>query len=683
MAFLNPFFLLGLAAAAIPVLVHLVRRTRARRVQFASLMFLRRIEQRTVRKRKLRNLLLLAMRCAALLLLALAFARPYFPGKNSLAATTDRPSRVILLDASYSMRYPGVFERARQAARDHIQEAGAGEQIALVRFAQGYEVLMASKADRAEALALVDAAEPGLGSTDYLQAIQAADSLLKDAAASSRKIYLISDFQDAGWNRAASVVKLSEGVELVPVDVADDRPANVAITEVRAEPVIYSQKYPGKVTARISNFSVDAVNDAAVELKLNDLAVERRQIKLDPGESEIVEFAGFNVSDGSNRATVEVAGDEFTLDNRFFFTIKREPQARVLAIETASRGRGESFFIEQSLLAGDNSQYELVVKTAGSTNPAELDSYKAVIVNDAGSISDQLASAIKSFVERGGGLIIAAGKHVESSDFERAFSVIAPARLGETVQTRGGYALMSQIKTDHPIFNVFSRSGRLASTRVFAYHRAEPKEGASVLAALDDGSPVIVEGLAGSGKILLITTTLDTAWNDLPLTPMFLPFVRQMLEYLGGRAGVSSYQVGQVFAASMDSSGALPLVENPGGGRIEDARKNPSGELSINAEEIGFYRLRYSTRADHVAVNLDARESDLTKLAPEELLAVVSPASGGPESRAVPGDVLTSEEIEAKQQLWLPLLIAALALFVGEAVMARRIRLNRIVSGGT
>src|ERR1044071_6957183 len=112
MAFLNPIFLLGAMAAALPVLVHLVRRTRARKVEFASLMFLRRIEQKTIRKRKLRNLALLALRCAALLLLALAFARPYLPSQTSLASTGARPASVILIDTSYSMRYANVFDRA-------------------------------------------------------------------------------------------------------------------------------------------------------------------------------------------------------------------------------------------------------------------------------------------------------------------------------------------------------------------------------------------------------------------------------------------------------------------------------------------------------------------------------------------------------------------------------------------
>src|SRR5512138_1877683 len=172
MAFLNPIFLLGALAAALPVLVHLVRRTRAAKMQFPSLMFLRRIEQKTIRKRRLRNLLLLALRCAALLLLALAFARPYFTGASAATDSSNQSSSVILIDSSYSMRYGDVFNRARQAARNLIDEAPASEPFAIVQFSRSYEVLMPMKSNRDEALAAVAQAQPGLGATDYLQAMQ-------------------------------------------------------------------------------------------------------------------------------------------------------------------------------------------------------------------------------------------------------------------------------------------------------------------------------------------------------------------------------------------------------------------------------------------------------------------------------------------------------------------------------
>lgn len=676
MAFLNPIFLLGAIAAGVPLLVHLVRRTRAPRIQFPSLMFLRKIEQKTIRRRKLRNLLLLLIRCVALLLLALAFARPFFTGATPVSASGDHTSTVILVDGSYSMRYGDVFNRARQSARNTINDAASGDQVAVVLFSKSYQVLLPLKPDLAEATTAVNQMQPGLDSTDYLQAIQAAEAILKDAGRGQHKIYLISDFQDAGWNRSAPPVKLSADVKLFPIDVSDPKAANLAVTGVDSDPVVYAQKYAGKVVARVSNFGIEDV-DFGIEFKLNDLPVERKPLRLGAGGAQNVEFTGFNVPEGSNRATVEITGDNFALDNKYSFTIKRENQSRVLAMDTATRGRSESFFLQQALAAGENNQYALTVKSAGSVNPSEFDTSRVVIVNDA-AISEGLAAPLKAFVERGGGLIIAAGKHTDAGEFNRALGAIAPAQLGETVQSRG-YGLMSQVKADHPVFGVFARSGRLTSTRIYGYHRATTKEGSLTLAALDDGSPIVIEGSAGRGKVLLITTTLDTAWNDLPLTPMFLPLLRQMLEYLGGRESAASYTIGQAFTTPADKDGSLPAIDSPSAKRIDDARKNSSGEQSLDAGEIGFYRLRYRDRDEFVAVNLDTKESDLAKLSVDELIASVSPSADDVAARSAQLPVLTAEEREAKQRLWLPLLLTALLLFVSEAIIARRIRIPKLI----
>jgi hypothetical protein len=677
MAFLNPIFLIGALAAGIPILVHLVRRTRAQKIQFPSLMFLRKIEQKVVRKRKLRNLLLLLMRCLALLLLALAFARPYLTSQNAAAAISSSPSSVILIDASCSMRYSDVFERAKNAARNIIGNAATDEQIALVSFAQSYEILRPLKNNHTEANALLNELKPTLAAADYLQAVQAGDAILKEIKRGARKIFLISDFQATGWNRASAQVKLALDVNLMPVDVSDSKAANLAVSDVKADPVVYAQKYTGKLTALINNFSNEIADNVAVDFKLNDLIVERREISIDGLSSQSIEFTNFNVPEGSNRASVEIANDQFAFDNRNFFVIRRESQTKVLAIETATRGRSESLFLQQALLAGENNRYALTLKSAGTVSPHELSEYRAIIINDA-SISEALGASIKAFVERGGGLIIATGKHTEAGDFNRTFGSLAPAELDDVTQNRNGYALMSQIKTDHPIFSPFARSGRLTSTRVYSYHKAAPKENAEVLASLDDGSPMLIESLAGRGKVLLLTTTLDTAWNDLPLTAMFLPLTRQMLEHLSGGEAALAYQIGQIFIAPPSEDGTLPAIESPVGGRVEDAPRTANGELAVNANEIGFYRLRYRDHLENTAVNIDAKESDLTKLNIEDFVASISPKPDEQSAPTTP-ERQTAEDLESKQRIWLPLILLALLLFITESILARRIRIAKLV----
>src|SRR5262249_16736561 len=161
------------------------------------------------------------------------------------------------------------------------------------------------------------------------------------------------------------------------------------------------------------------------------------------------EFTGFNVPEGSNRATVEISGDDFPLDNKYYFTINRIPPTRVLAIENAARGRSESFFLQQSLLATDASPYELTVKTAAGVNPWDLGQYLVIIINEAAGMRAGLATALKEFTGGGGGLVIAAGKHTDPSEFNRMLGGICPARVGEATQPASGYSLISDVSLDH------------------------------------------------------------------------------------------------------------------------------------------------------------------------------------------------------------------------------------------
>lgn len=657
-------------------------------MQFPSLMFLRRIEQKTIRKRKLRNLTLLILRCLAIALLALAFARPYYKGYTAGSSVGSAQS-VILIDNSYSMRYPGVFERARQAARKVITDAPASEMIALVLFAGSTDVVRGLKADRSEALALMDSLEPGLGATDYIQAVRAADSMLKESGKGEKRIFLVSDFHQVGLDHSGPPVKLSEGVEVTPIDVSDPSATNLCVSAVQADPVIFEQKYTGKVTALIAySGSVPsgyedvppAPVDATVELKLNDLIVERKQIKVEAGSPQSVEFTGFNVPEGPNRALVSVSDDKLPIDNSYYFSINRELRKKVLAIETPSRARSESFYLQQALLAGANSPFELTVKSSANISASEIPQYRIVIVNDAVGINPDLSQGLANFAAAGGGLILVAGRSTEANEFNREFGQISPARIGDLVQMSGVSGFMSQVKTDHPLFSAFTKSGRLAPTRVYAYHSAEPGERSSVIAGLDDGHPLIIEGSSGAGKVLLFTTSLDNSLNDLPLTPMYLPLIHQMLDYLAGGASSLPCTVGQAFILPDNAvDGHLQSVESPTGKAVSIQQGGAGGGSAI-ASEAGFYRLKYNDHYSYVAANLDTRESDLSKLDLKEFLGQISSQPGQKQSSSEPNRSLSPEEIESRERLWLPILLMSLILFIAEALLARRIKLPRTIT---
>ena len=177
MWFLNPLFLLGAAAVAAPILVHLVRRTRARKIEFPALTFVRQVPQRTIRRRTLRNLLLLILRCLAILLIVIAFTRPFFSRRSAARDAGGAAATVILVDASLSMRREQMFVAAVQRAGAIIDEARSDERLALISFGDRYEVVNRFTVDKSRLHAALRTVTVGWQGTDYEQALRGAEAL--------------------------------------------------------------------------------------------------------------------------------------------------------------------------------------------------------------------------------------------------------------------------------------------------------------------------------------------------------------------------------------------------------------------------------------------------------------------------------------------------------------------------
>ncbi|HEV2763972.1 MAG TPA: BatA domain-containing protein [Pyrinomonadaceae bacterium] len=675
MSFLNPFFLLGLAALAAPVLVHLVRRTRARRVEFPALWFVRRVPQRTIRRRTLHNLLLLVLRCLAVLLIVFAFTRPFFKGSEGEAASGGARHTVILLDASLSMRHADNFAEAVRRAGALVAEAREGERFALMTFDEGYEVVSGFNADPSALRAALDGLAAGYGATDYEQALRGAESLFREAKdAAAKRVVLVSDFQANGRTNARATFKLPSDVRLALVEVGDGAAANAGLTNVEARGAVFGQKYADRLAVHVGNFAEEARGPFTLDFQINDQTIEKREVTLQPREQKVVEFTDFNLAEGVNRCVVRLRADDFAPDNEFYFTLRRAAPSKALIIEGG--GRGDSFYLQNALAAGGDLPYTFDVRGAGAVDPASLAAHSLVILNDAGVAPGPLTEAVGSFVEAGGRLVVAAGPNTRAEGFNRAFGRVAPAALGEAAQFRQAEGVaMTEVTASHPIFEVFRDGARPPAARVYGYRRAEPREGADVLARFEDGSPAFVEWTAGRGRVLLYTSTLGMAWSDLPLTPAYLPLVQQMVRYLGEREASAWHRLGQAFAVAKGADGSPPAIDTPSGARLKAGDPTPEGEMLLAGREPGFYRLRYAAGHEFAAVNVDGREGDFTRLNADEFLAAFT--GGDPVAPAAAGERASAEEREARQRVWWPLLLAAILFLAAESLLSRRKQLAK------
>ncbi len=680
MSFLTPLFWIGIAALAAPILVHLVRRTRARRVEFPALLFVRQVPQRTIRRRTLHNLLLLILRCLAILLIVLAFTRPFFSGPSAGKEDVSARALVILLDSSLSMRRERLFAAAQQRAGSVVDDAGPDDGLALVSFGKHHEIISRFTSEKNKVQAAIKSLSAGWEGTDYEQALRGAESLFAELkTAGSRQIVLISDFQTSGWSQANAAFKLSSNIQLTTIDVGGNNPPpNVAITRVEARGVVFGQKYTENLAVHLSNFGDAPQAQVLIDFQMNDQTVEKRAISLAGRESKVVEFSGFNLGEGANRCVIEINLGDFAPDNRFYFTIRRRAPAKALIIESALRGRSDSLYLQSALTMNEDLPFTFNLKTTGAVDPTTIPDYSLVILNDSGPMSAALADQITKFVEGGGQLIISTGPRTDAEAFNRSFGSISPAVLRESAESRLGESVaISDIKFDHPIFEVFQQGARLTAVRVVGYFRSAPRVNASVISRYEDGSPALLESIAGSGRVLLFTSSLGTSWNDFPLTPHYLPFVHQMVRYAGGHDESSWSELGQTFTV-MKERGTPPAVDAPSGTRLAEDRLTHDGHLLVTGQEPGFYRLRYSAGPDFAAVDLAGSEGDFTKLNLTEFIAGVTGGAGIAEGSEA-NRKWTNQEMEAQQRVWWPLMLTALLLLVAESLLTRRKKVVKMV----
>jgi hypothetical protein len=234
----------------------------------------------------------------------------------------------------------------------------------------------------------------------------------------------------------------------------------------------------------------------------------------------------------------------------------------------------------------------------------------------------------------------------------------------------------------HPAFEIFRtpRSGDVTAARVFRYRAIEAPP--RVLARFDDGGVAMAERRVGRGTVIAWTSTFDTYWNDFPLKPVFVPFVHEVMKYLGRYQEPRSwYTVGDTYdpVDAPSSSAARAAVEGgaftvvPPSGRAVEAAAT-AGTRRVALSETGFYEIRpAASKADAlvVAVNGAAPESNLAPVDPAELKARVTTAPAAAGEAA--GAELTVEERERRQSLWWYLLATGLLILVIEAAVASRL----------
>ncbi|HWF86078.1 MAG TPA: BatA domain-containing protein [Vicinamibacterales bacterium] len=687
MSFLSPLFLVGLGAIAIPVLIHLIQRERKRVVQFPSLMFVRRIPYQSVRRRRIRHWLLLALRAAAIACIVAAFARPFFR-QSAIAAAAAGGSReiVVLLDQSASMGYGDHWQRAQDAARQAVRSLGGDERGTLVLFSRNAEENMRATTDHGRLEGAIGAARVGSDATRYGPALKLAESILARSSAKRREAVLISDFQRAGWSGSEDA-HFPEGMTLTPVSVASSGTVNLSVPSVTFARSSFSGQERVSVTAGLANRSDQAMTNTAVTLSIDGHDLQTLPVTIGARASTAVTFTPFTLAEPNVRGSVRAGTDPLPADNVFHFVLAPSAPVSILIIDSGAQA-SESLYLSKALSIGTAPAFRVDLMPAARVTPAAFDGRAVVVLNDAAFPSGAGNGVLTRFVERGGGLLVIFGEH---SAWPSGDTDLLPGTLGavtDPANGRGG--AIGFIDYSHPVFEVFRapRSGDFSSAHIFRYRALAAGPGARILARFDNGAVAAAERRVGAGRVIAWTSTLDDSWSDLAVKPVYLPLVHQLMRYLGHYEQPLSWQtVGQVLdlPAASNARGDRVIV-TPSGQRISQAA-GAAGLVELN--EQGTYEIRgaavpgaaapgagvvpgAANRPRAIAVNLDPAESDLTPLDPRELVAAVT-GHATPVAAQPLAPEATREDAEKRQALWWYLLLTGLLLLAAETTIANRL----------
>lgn len=712
MNFVQPWFLAGLLLAAVPILIHLINRRRARPLPFSALEFLLRGDSRLARRLKLKEWLLLTLRTLLVCAIPIALARPFVPdAARTVTAIGDPHSVVVVVDrgldtwAIDDATGEPLFDRIRAAAAARLRALPAGSTASVVLADSVAEPLVPHLSAEPEALARrLGEIRPSYTPTDLVAAVRAARVLLEEEGLERQKIVVFGRLEVAAVDRLQRMDLGAIGLDLEPV--RRTAPArNVRVVEVTSE---RGRGGPGHLIARLHNAGED---DAPVSLSLDTAGqVVRRDLTLAAGE---VREVPFGPEEGAAEpaalpevATVTVApqdgapADDFAPDDTWTFLRGAEEQIRILVINGAPRPipfQDEAFFLTRALDAIGRSGRRVRVDTMtpDAMRPATVSGRDIIFCVNVHLLAPDVLQALQSAVMAGAGVLVTLGDHSDEEFASRMRDILAlPLReihgsgtqLGDDQGLSVG-AVETDLEAARELGGATSES--LKRARVFRHGilaPASPADGeVQTWIKLESGAPLLVERRMGAGSLMLLATSVDLDWTDLPAHPGYLPLIGVLVEHLSGRGQVDAPR--QILPSApwsmrlpnhvdpVDAEATGPARERPP--RLEVRATDDGLKVLVRgADQPGLYQVWLRDRsgrelARRFAVNVDRPERPAA-LAAESAVAAARRVAGGVAPRAAEALAADAAEVPGTP-IWPLVLLALVLLLASETYAALRI----------
>ncbi len=590
MSFVGVAFLFALPLVAAPLLLHLFDRRRNEVIQWGAMQFLMEASTRKTSARRLKQWLLLLLRCLALAALVLALARPLLP--SGYLGANDRSETILVIDNSMSMSRKSdagtMFDTAKQRAAQIVGELSSDEDIRILTTAPyptWAETATGNGGDRnrTRIKQQLDELEATEGGSDLLAALFTAVQVEHEPTQSARRIVVLTDGQatdwrmedEAGWKRLQEVLQdapIRTQIETVRLDQSASTPGlgNVSIDRVAIDRLVVGVDWPVEAIATLRNGGPKDVDSAELIWMIDGETQGRQTVESIENEQtlEAKWRYAFNAT-GTYRISCRIdRDDDLPADNTASMVVEVVDRIPIVIVEGAielAEIQQDGYFVQAALgwIDGEplsaSSIYVPTLVTADELPTIDLSKQRVVVIPNLTRLSEDAVGVLTDFVNEGGGLWIGLGPRTDVDYFNHQLfadaSGLAPLRIDRIVDAipTGGNAgvdandesieavnhqtRIDPFRSDHPATKRLADNEQLdlASTQIrrhFRFAIGDDAEGLSVLVRLSDGSPLAVENFVGAGRVIVQALPLRLQWSDLARTQSFVVMVRDWIEYL-------------------------------------------------------------------------------------------------------------------------------------------------------
>ncbi|MBK7267413.1 MAG: BatA domain-containing protein [Ignavibacteriales bacterium] len=629
MNFLSPGLLFGLLAASIPILIHLLNLRKLKKIDFSTLHFLKLIEKQKVRRVKLIQWLLMALRVLIIAMLVLGFSRPVIqdvriPGFTSASKT----SAVIVIDDSFSMEVVdgrgSYFNQVKNGVNMILTGLKEGDDVSILFTSESYPELATPSGDFLNLKKIISQVEPGFKTGMLNSAIIKAASIIGESENLNKELYIFSDFQKSTLGNEKEFTDVSalldSRVKTRLFNFNSKEVVNSAVTGVKVNNQVFE---PGKdisVTATIRNFSEDDVNNGLVSLFVNGERGAQKSYNLAAGKITDVTLSARVEKPGFSEIRVEIDEDDLKADNSRFASIYLPYEFKVVLLGKASDLKFINAAIEAGSFAGN---MQIIRKEISQTGSLDFNEVNLVIVSGAGGGD---LSKLKNYVKQGGGIMLFPGENTTLAEFSTllsSFGVVAPAELKKDAKALPGK--FTSIRFEHPLLREIFQTqygNSVESPELFTYFRIPSGSGTDII-SLSDGGSFLKETRFGKGKVVTSAAAAVIPSGNFPVIPIFAPLIYRSLFYLASQepAGEESLIGEQILIPGKKTGGGSIELAAPGEtGYVLQTSANNGGVVFDKTVRPGVYKFtRDGKEIDYIPVNLDTVESNSKQLSVSEI----------------------------------------------------------------